>query len=468
MASCHDPGAGDVNLTIDSRRPAMDDVKDRNVDVLVLGAGIAGLTAAVEVAKAGRSVTVLDVRSAGGRARSDVRDGYILNQGPRALYRSGPGTAVLASLGLSLPGGSPPSEVFGWRSGRLERLPTSMTSLVSSRLLGWPAKLKLAKLLATFGRLDTTALAPLSAAGWVRSLRLPDDGSEVLTTLLRVATYAPDLELISADAAVRQLQLVQQGGVSYLHGGWSRLVEGLARAAGDAGAVIIEGERVTGGLAQAGGAASWHVPSARGTWTAAAVVVAVGGPTAARAVLPSDPHWALGEDATAACLDLGLLQPPKRRVAFGLDEPLYFSTHAPSADLAPPGAAMVHVMRYGARSSEEDRRQLREFAETIGVRKDDVVVERFLHKMVVSHSLPIPGAGLAGRPPVSVAGAPGVFVAGDWVGPLGLLADAALSSGSQAGKLAAAAANPSPDAAGAGRTQVAGAGASRTQQRLVG
>jgi hypothetical protein len=69
---------------------------------------------------------------------------------------------------------------------------------------------------------------------------------------------------------------------------------------------------------------------------------------------------------------------------------------------------------------------------------------------------------------VSVAGAPGVFVAGDWVGPLGLLADAALSSGSQAGKLAAAAANPSPDAAGAGRTQVAGAGASRTQQRLVG
>jgi phytoene dehydrogenase-like protein len=428
----------------------VDDVKDRYVDVLVVGAGIAGLTAAAKAAKAGRSVAVLDVRSAGGRARSDERDGYVLNQGPRALYRSGPGSAVLASLGLDLPGGSPASEVFGWRSGRFDRLPTSTSSLVSSRLLGWRAKLKLAKLLATFGRLDAAALAPLSAAGWVRSLKLPDDGSEVLTTLLRVATYAPDLEAISADAAVRQLQLVQAGGVSYLHGGWSRLVEGLAGAAREAGAVITEGERVTGPLGRAE-AASWRVPSERGTWTAGAVVVAVGGPAAARALLPIEANWELGEDATAACLDLGLKQPPKRRVAFGLDEPLYFSTHSPTAELAPPGAAMVHVMRYGARSSDEDRRQLREFAEAAGVRKDDVVVERFLHKMVVSHSLPRPGAGLAGRPPVSVAGAPGVFVAGDWVGPVGLLADASLSSGSEAGKLAAAAAEASPDDAGASR-----------------
>ncbi|MGA2210422.1 MAG: FAD-dependent oxidoreductase, partial [Acidimicrobiales bacterium] len=352
----------------------MSDAQDRNVDVLVIGAGIAGLAAAAEAARAGRSVAVLDVRSAGGRARSDERDGYVLNQGPHALYRSGPGSAVLAALGLELPGGSPASEVFGWRSGRFDRLPTSTSSLVSSRLLGWRAKLKLAKLLGTFGRLDAASLSLLSAAGWVRSLRLPDDGSAVITTLLRVATYAPDLEAISADAAVRQLQLAQQGGVSYLHGGWSRLVEGLARAAGEAGAVLVEGERATGRLVRAARAGSWHVPSAQGSWTAGAVVVAVGGPAAARALLPIDPHWDLGEDVTAACLDLGLKRAPERRVAFGLDEPLYFSTHSPTADLAPPGAAMVHVMRYGARSSDEDRGQLRAFAEAAGVRKDDVVV----------------------------------------------------------------------------------------------
>ena len=35
-------------------------------------------------------------------------------------------------------------------------------------------------------------------------------------------------------------------------------------------------------------------------------------------------------------------------------------------------------------------------------------------------------------------GLPGAFVAGDWVGPVGMLADAALASGAHAGRLAAA------------------------------
>jgi hypothetical protein len=85
------------------------------------------------------------------------------------------------------------------------------------------------------------------------------------------------------------------------------------------------------------------------------------------------------------------------------------------------------------------------------------VVERFLHKMVVSHSLPRPGAGLAGRPSVAIDDQPGLFVAGDWVGGHGLLADASLSSGSAAGQAAAAAAGAA-----------AGDSASVAPQRLVG
>jgi hypothetical protein len=199
------------------------------------------------------------------------------------------------------------------------------------------------------------------------------------------------------------------------------------------------------------------VRTASGCWLAGAVVIAAGGPASARGLLPSAPNWNLGQDSTAACLDLGLRRPPPRRVVFGLEAPLYFSTHSPAAELAPPGAAMVHVMRYGARSSEEDRTQLWAFARVAGVRDDDVVVERFLHKMVVSHSLPRPGAGLAGRPSVAIDDQPGLFVAGDWVGGHGLLADASLSSGSAAGQAAAAAAGAA-----------AGDSASVAPQRLVG
>ena len=49
--------------------------------------------------------------------------------------------------------------------------------------------------------------------------------------------------------------------------------------------------------------------------------------------------------------------------------------------------------------------------------------------MTVSHSLPLACEdGLAGRPAVSAAGHPNVFLAGDWVGPEGLLADASAAS----------------------------------------
>jgi len=414
----------------------MNQDQPHSVQVLVVGAGLAGLAAAATAARAGRSVVVLDIRAAGGRARSDEREGYVLNQGPRALYCAGRGAAVLESLGLR-PGGRPPAKaVFGRTSGRLGLLPTSAFSLARSPLLGRRSKAKLAHLLATFSQLDTTSLAPLSAAAWVRSQHLPDDGAAVLSTLLRVASYAADLEVISADAAVGQLQLVQAGGVSYLHGGWSRLVDGLAGAARSSGAVIIEGERALriDGRETAG---AWEVRAAGSRWLAGAVVLAAGGPAAVKALLPFTPGWQLGADSTAACLDLGLRRPPVTRVAFGLDDPLYLSTHAPAAELAPSGAALVHVMRYGARSSEEDRAQLWGFAQVAGIRADDVVVERFLHKMTVSHSLPRPGGGLAGRPPVSLE-EPGLFVAGDWVGRDGLLADASLSSGAAAGRAAAA------------------------------
>jgi len=155
-------------------------------------------------------------------------------------------------------------------------------------------------------------------------------------------------------------------------------------------------------------------------------------------------------------------------VLFDLDRPLYLSTHAPSARLAPAGAALVHVLRYGARSSDEDRPELRRHAAAAGIGEADVVVERFLHRMVVSHSLPAPGRGLAGRPPVAVPGRSGVFVAGDWVGPIGLLADASLASGFAAGEAAVRAATTTRTGHGTGTATATAATTAASQGRLAG
>ena len=60
-------------------------------------------------------------------------------------------------------------------------------------------------------------------------------------------------------------------------------------------------------------------------------------------------------------------------------------------------------------------------------------------RLVVAHGRPLPGRGLGGRPPVAVPDLPRVYVAGDWVGPDGMLADAAFASGRAAGRAAATA-----------------------------
>jgi phytoene dehydrogenase-like protein len=58
--------------------------------ITVVGAGLAGLTAAITCAEAGANVSLLEAHSAlGGRARSS--DGsYKANFGPHVLYKDGP------------------------------------------------------------------------------------------------------------------------------------------------------------------------------------------------------------------------------------------------------------------------------------------------------------------------------------------------------------------------------------------
>jgi hypothetical protein len=79
------------------------------------------------------------------------------------------------------------------------------------------------------------------------------------------------------------------------------------------------------------------------------------------------------------------------------------------------------------------RAELRDLAALAGIRPDDVLHERYLHRSVVAHGAPVAAAGgLAGRPDVDALGVPGVLLAGDWVGPSGLIADASAASGEAA------------------------------------
>ena len=404
---------------------------DDEFDVVVVGAGIAGLTAAATATRGGARTLVLEAHHPGGRARTTEREGFVLNLGAHALYRKGAGGRVLAALGITPVGTAPPLGRYrGSLAGALHRLPTGPGSLLQSTLLGTRSKVQLGGLLARMPRMDPAALSGTSVRAWLDGIGLRPDADAVVLALLRLSTYCPDVDRFGADAALTQLQIAAAGGVLYLDGGWSPLIEFLGAGTELRASVAVRALEPTAGR--------FEVRTDDGHVVARQMVVAVGLPAAARALLPEPPDWGdLGEPVTAACLDLGLRAVPSPGYVLGIDAPVYATTQGPPARQAPEGQAVVGVLRYGARTAELDRPELEDHRRLCGVADGDVVTARFLASMTVMGAMPSAGTGgMGGRPGVTDTGTPGIHLAGDWVGPEGLLADAALASGYAAGRRA--------------------------------
>jgi phytoene dehydrogenase-like protein len=404
---------------------------DTSTDIAVVGAGLAGLSAAATAAAGGARVILLEAHRPGGRARTTERQGFVWNLGAHALYLGGPGAAVLTSLGVTPQGAPPPLRRYlGSYGGGLHRLPTGGSSLARSGLLGLRSKAQLATVLARLPRQSPGSFEGMSARQWIDDQGLRPDAESVVLALVRLGTYCADVDALGADAAVAQMQLAAAAGVRYLDGGWSQLTGALV-----AGVEVRAASEVRSVEPAAG---RFELVGDRGRILADQVVVAVGGPAAARRLLPDPPDWGdLGSPVTAACLDLGVSRPPEPGYVLGIDTPYYATTQGPPARQAPPGGAVVGVLRYGARSAAEDREELDAHRRLAGVADDDIVVERFLASMTVASTAPRPErGGLRGRPGTDATGTPGIHLAGDWVGPDGLLADAALASGAAAARQA--------------------------------
>jgi phytoene dehydrogenase-like protein len=405
-------------------------------DVIVVGGGLAGLAAGATAAAGGASTLVLEAHGPGGRARTVERDGFVFNLGGHALYKGGPGMAVLRSLGIDPQGSPPPLERYrALADGELHILPTGPTTMLRTTLLTARGKMQLAKLLGRLPHLKPAKVAGMSTSEWLASQELRPDAEAVARALVRLTTYSADLDGIGADAVMGQMQSGVKDGVLYLDGGWSQLVDKLGRLVEQrTGVAVRRLEPAAGRIEVVTESQADHHPRL----VARRVIIAAGGPAATRALLPADPDWPdLGQPVTAACLDVGVARVPEPGYVLGIDRPLYGTTQSPPARQAPDGQAVIAVIRYGARSAAEDRAELDAHLREVGVRESDIRVTRFLANMVVAGTAPRPSlGGMAGRPAVTASGVPNVYLAGDWVGPHGLLADASLSSGQDAARLA--------------------------------
>jgi phytoene dehydrogenase-like protein len=261
-----------------------------------------------------------------------------------------------------------------------------------------------------------------------------------MEALFRLATYCNEPERMSAAAALGQLRRAIRG-VIYVDEGWQKIVDALHSSAVAAGVNFVTSSRIVAldidgavrgiefGELEPDGQDTIDLRSPRpsrehpGTRLAADTVLLAVDPATARDLI-GEVSWPEMRTVTASCLDVALSrQPqPKKNFALGIDQPLYYSVHSRFAQLTPKGGALIHVARYGSGEESELEALLDEMQPGW---RDLTVHRRFLPSMVVSNALipPAPAARPSSATPVH-----GLYLAGDWVGDVGLLSDAALAS----------------------------------------
>ncbi len=125
--------------------------------VIIVGAGISGLSAAHDLTRAGADCTLLEKQSrAGGVIETRIADGCTLECGPDSFLAAKPAAlALIKELGLEadvIGSNDHQRTTYIWKHGRLVPLPEGVMMIVPSRampmvrspLLGWGTKMRMA------------------------------------------------------------------------------------------------------------------------------------------------------------------------------------------------------------------------------------------------------------------------------------------------------------------------------------
>lgn len=406
-----------------------------NWDVIVVGGGLAGLTSAAYLGRAGKRVLLLErAETLGGRGTSRHHEGFSFSSGLHALYGGGSAVDVLAELGVSVSAApAPPTGALLSLDGVTHPMPVGFVTLMASDLFGFAEKVEAAKALYEIDRAPIDAIPEVPLSEHLAALAPTRRVREVLAAIFRTVTYTRSTRNVSARVAVWQLRRASRDGVRYLHRGWSGLTSGLARVAAASGVEVRLAQNVErvvhDGRARGVVASGERIACER-------VVLAVG-PRTAEGLIGEDLGVASLVPMRASCLDVALTSLPlaRHRFVVGVDEPFFFNVQSEIAELAPEGAALASVVEYLEPGQHGDRARLEGVFDRLqpGWRQRAVRAQ-FLRSITVMGAHPAPGIRRGVTTHVT-----GLFVCGDWVvsGVGEMLADVALGSGRAAAHHAA-------------------------------
>jgi oxygen-dependent protoporphyrinogen oxidase len=178
-------------------------------DVVIVGGGIAGLSAAWELVQRGHRPVVLEATSRpGGVIRTEVVDGFVIDAGPDALLVQKPAALNLCreiGLGDRLFPTLTPRTAFVLRGGRLVPLPeasvlgipTSVRPFMTTPLFSWPGKLRMALEIAIPPRRDHVDESIASFIG----RRFGQEAVTYLAEPLLAGIHAGDVNRLSMHAS---------------------------------------------------------------------------------------------------------------------------------------------------------------------------------------------------------------------------------------------------------------------------
>jgi hypothetical protein len=370
--------------------------------ITIVGAGIAGLVAAISCAEEGAHVSLIEAHDElGGRARST--DGpYKANLGPHAMYHDGAFWKWMRERDI-LPAHVNP-RLTGVRlrvAGKLQRTPP---------LGALPAVLRLR------GR---EAPADIDFRTWAAS-HTDESTAAMLSSAAGVFTYHHDPgELSAAFVWSRTVRLLLSAPtvVRYPVGGWSTLVASLERRVRELGVDVRTGTRVE------------KLPEAP--------VILTTELAQARTLLgDSSLSWKSGN---TVCLDLGVR---RRRgdpsIVSDLDEAGWIGRYsAPNPSLAPAGEELIQAQMpiRPQETVEQTALRLERFMD-VGVAdwRERTTWRRRQVMDARSGALDMPGSTWRDRPAVDRGD--DVFLAGDMVAAPGLLSEVSWASALEASRLA--------------------------------